>query len=66
MNRTGKLALLLTLPDESLTVEEQILKRERLAAIRNKVNALPERQRVAVIMPGISRWITGRLRRCSS
>jgi RNA polymerase sigma-70 factor, ECF subfamily len=38
------------LADESLTVEEQILKRERLAAIRNKVNALPERQRVAVIM----------------
>jgi len=26
------------------------LKRERLAAIRAKVNALPERQRIAVIM----------------
>ena len=38
------------LADESLTVEEQMLKRERLAAIRSKVNALPERQRVAVIM----------------
>jgi RNA polymerase sigma-70 factor, ECF subfamily len=38
------------LADDSLTAEEQILKRERLAAIRNKVNALPERQRVAVIM----------------
>jgi RNA polymerase sigma-70 factor (ECF subfamily) len=38
------------LADGSLTVEEQILKRERLAAIRNKVNALPERQRLAVIM----------------
>jgi RNA polymerase sigma-70 factor, ECF subfamily len=38
------------LADDSLTVEEQILKRERLAAIRSKVNALPERQRVAVIM----------------
>jgi RNA polymerase sigma-70 factor, ECF subfamily len=38
------------LADESLTAEEQILKRERLAAIQNKVNALPERQRVAVIM----------------
>jgi RNA polymerase sigma-70 factor, ECF subfamily len=38
------------LPDDSLTAEEQILKRERLAAIRNKVNALPERQRLAVIM----------------
>jgi RNA polymerase sigma-70 factor, ECF subfamily len=38
------------LADDSLTAEEQILKRERLAAIRSKVNALPERQRVAVIM----------------
>jgi len=38
------------LADESLTAEEQILKRERLAAIRSKVNALPERQRIAVIM----------------
>jgi RNA polymerase sigma-70 factor, ECF subfamily len=38
------------LADDSLSVEEQILKRERLAAIRGKVNALPERQRVAVIM----------------
>ena len=38
------------LADESLSAEEQILKRERLAAIRSKVNALPDRQRVAVIM----------------
>jgi RNA polymerase sigma-70 factor, ECF subfamily len=38
------------LADDSLTAEEQILKRERSAAIRSKVNALPERQRVAVIM----------------
>src|SRR6202790_715890 len=37
------------LADDSLSAEEQILKRERLAAIRGKVNALPERQRVAVI-----------------
>ena len=36
--------------DETLSAEEQILKRERLAAIRSKVNGLPERQRVAVIM----------------
>ena len=40
----------LDLADESLSAEEHILKRERLAAIRSKVNALPERQRVAVIM----------------
>ena len=38
------------LADDSLSAEEQILKRERLAAIRSKVNALPERQRLAVIM----------------
>jgi RNA polymerase sigma-70 factor (ECF subfamily) len=38
------------LADESLSAEEQILRRERLAAIRRKVNALPERQRLAVIM----------------
>jgi RNA polymerase sigma-70 factor (ECF subfamily) len=35
---------------DSLTAEERVLKRERLAAIRAKVNALPERQRLAVIM----------------
>jgi RNA polymerase sigma-70 factor (ECF subfamily) len=38
------------LADDSPTAEQQILKRERLAAIRSKVNALPERQRMAVIM----------------
>jgi RNA polymerase sigma-70 factor, ECF subfamily len=38
------------LADDSLSAEDEILKRERLAAIRSKVNALPERQRVAVIM----------------
>jgi RNA polymerase sigma-70 factor, ECF subfamily len=38
------------LADESLTVEEKLVRRERLAAIRSKVNALPERQRMAVIM----------------
>ncbi|MFZ0479380.1 MAG: sigma-70 family RNA polymerase sigma factor [Terriglobales bacterium] len=38
------------LADESITAEEQLLKRERLAAIRSKVNALPERQRMAVMM----------------
>jgi RNA polymerase sigma-70 factor (ECF subfamily) len=38
------------LADDSMSAEEQILKRERLAAIRSVVNALPERQRMAVIM----------------
>jgi RNA polymerase sigma-70 factor (ECF subfamily) len=36
--------------DSSLTVEEAILRRERMAAIRAKVQALPERQRLAVLM----------------
>jgi RNA polymerase sigma-70 factor (ECF subfamily) len=36
--------------DGSLTVEQQILRRERMDAIRQKVQALPERQRMAVIM----------------
>ena len=36
--------------DETLSAEEQLLKRERLAAIKAKVNALPERQRLAVMM----------------
>lgn len=38
------------LADDSLTAEEQILRRERLAAIRQKVQALPERQRMAVVL----------------
>jgi RNA polymerase sigma-70 factor (ECF subfamily) len=37
-------------PDSTLTVEQNILRRERLAAIRQRVHALPERQRMAVIM----------------
>jgi RNA polymerase sigma-70 factor (ECF subfamily) len=42
--------LTMDLPDASLTAEEMIVKRERLAAIRERVQSLPERQRVAVIM----------------
>lgn len=38
------------LPDGTPTVEENILRRERLAAIRGHVQALPERQRMAVVM----------------
>lgn len=38
------------LPDGAPNVEENILRRERLAAIRSQVQALPERQRMAVIM----------------
>lgn len=38
------------LPDGTPNVEEHILRRERLAAIRSHVQALPERQRMAVIM----------------
>lgn len=36
--------------DAEPTVEENIVRRERLAAIRQRVQALPERQRMAVIM----------------
>lgn len=37
-------------PDASLTAEQTVMRQERLAAIRKKVQALPERQRMAVIM----------------
>ena len=36
--------------DKTPTVEEEILRRERLAAIRQEVEALPERQKMAVLM----------------
>jgi len=38
------------LPDAGLNAEQNILRRERLAAIRQQVEALPERQRLAVLM----------------
>ena len=40
----------LQLPDGSLTAEQAMVQRERLLAIRSKVEALPEQQRLAVIM----------------
>jgi RNA polymerase sigma-70 factor (ECF subfamily) len=40
----------LELPDGGLTVEQALMRRERMLAIRRKVEALPERQRLAVIM----------------
>lgn len=40
----------LQLPDGSLTAEQVMVQRERLQAIRSKVEALPEQQRLAVIM----------------
>jgi RNA polymerase sigma-70 factor, ECF subfamily len=42
--------LTMDVPDDSLTAEESIVRRERLAAIRQRVQALPERQRIAVVM----------------
>jgi RNA polymerase sigma-70 factor (ECF subfamily) len=36
--------------DTRITVEQQMLREERLAAIRKVVEALPERQRMAVLM----------------
>jgi len=42
--------LTVDVPDGNLNAEQTILRRERLAAIRKQVEALPERQRMAVIM----------------
>jgi RNA polymerase sigma-70 factor (ECF subfamily) len=36
--------------DNALTAEQAMLRRERMSAIRAKVQALPERQRTAVVM----------------
>ena len=38
------------IPDGTLTAEQMLVRRERLAAIRKRVQELPERQRIAVIM----------------
>jgi RNA polymerase sigma-70 factor (ECF subfamily) len=38
------------LRDSGMTAEQAMLRRERMLAIRSKVEALPERQRLAVIM----------------
>ena len=38
------------LPDGTLNAEQQIVRRERMLAIRKKVEGLPEQQRLAVIM----------------
>jgi RNA polymerase sigma-70 factor, ECF subfamily len=40
----------LDLADSTPTIEEDLVRQERLAAIRQKVQALPERQRLAVAM----------------
>jgi RNA polymerase sigma-70 factor (ECF subfamily) len=40
----------LELPDGSLNAEQIIMRRERMLAIRSKVEALPEQQKLAVIM----------------
>ena len=42
--------LTLDIADAGLNAEENIMRRERLAAIRSHVQALPERQRLAVVM----------------
>jgi RNA polymerase sigma-70 factor (ECF subfamily) len=42
--------LALDLRDTSLSAEETILRQERMAAIRQRVQSLPERQRTAVVM----------------
>jgi len=40
----------LELPDGNLTAEQSMVRRERMLAIRSKVEALPEQQKLAVIM----------------
>ena len=40
----------LDLPDRTPSAEEAIVRRERVAAIRQRVQSLPERQRIAVVM----------------
>ena len=40
----------LDVPDAAPSVEENLVRRERVAAIRQRVEALPERQRIAVVM----------------
>jgi RNA polymerase sigma-70 factor (ECF subfamily) len=40
----------LDVADGSLTAEEMLVRRERLRAIRQRVQGLPERQRIAVVM----------------
>jgi RNA polymerase sigma-70 factor (ECF subfamily) len=42
--------LAMELPDPSMSAEQRMLRRERMTAIRKHVEALPERQRMAVIM----------------
>jgi RNA polymerase sigma-70 factor, ECF subfamily len=42
--------LTMDVPDPSLTAEEVIVRQERMAAIRQRVQGLPERQRLAVLM----------------
>lgn len=46
----GNTGMTLDIADDSLTAEEAIVWRERMAAIRKCVQALPERQRMAVVM----------------
>jgi RNA polymerase sigma-70 factor (ECF subfamily) len=40
----------LDVADATITAEEALVRRERMAAIRSKVEALPERQKLAVLM----------------
>ncbi len=50
MNRTRRRGTTLELPDGNLTAEQAMVRRERMLAIRSKVEALPEQQKLAVIM----------------
>jgi RNA polymerase sigma-70 factor (ECF subfamily) len=50
--------------DDEPSVEQRLMRDERMAAIRTHVMALPERQRMAVLMHKYQGWITGRLGMC--
>ncbi len=50
MSRTRNQAPRSNCPTAILNAEQSLVRRERLLAIRSKVEALPEQQRLAVIM----------------
>ena len=50
MSPTTETGMTVDVADRGLNAEQLILRRERLAAIRREVEALPERQRAAVLM----------------
>ena len=46
----SKTGVTMDIADGAMTAEDRLVRRERMAAIRQRVEALPERQRLAVVM----------------